>query len=78
MTVRELVDAFLEQYQGAPATKDWLRYYLIKSTDAFGEESIGSLGALANGCRRSTRLAWNTGASTTCGTRSRHGAWLPA
>jgi hypothetical protein len=44
VTVRELVDAFLEQYQGAPASKDWLRYYLIKSTDAFGEEPIGSLG----------------------------------
>ena len=46
VTVRELVDAFLEQYQGAPASKSWLRYYLIKSTDAFGDEPIGSLGAL--------------------------------
>jgi integrase len=46
VTVRELVDAFLEQYQGAQASKDWLRYYLIKSTDAFGDEPIGSLGVL--------------------------------
>src|SRR3954452_14647639 len=27
--LRELVDVFLEQYQGAPASRDWLRYYLI-------------------------------------------------
>jgi integrase len=46
VTVKELVDAFLEQYQGAPASKDWLRHYLVKSTDAFGEEPIGSLAAL--------------------------------
>jgi integrase len=46
VTVQELVAAFLEQYQGAPASKDWLRYYLVKSTDAFGDQSISSLGAL--------------------------------
>ena len=45
-SLHELVDAFLEQYQGAPASKSWLRYYLIKSTDAFGDEAIGALGAL--------------------------------
>jgi integrase len=44
--LRELVDVFLEQYQGAPASRDWLRYYLIKSTDAFGDTSIGDLDAL--------------------------------
>jgi integrase len=45
-TVQELVDAFIDQYQGAHASKEWLRYYLIKATDVFGEERIGSLGAL--------------------------------
>jgi len=44
--LRELVDVFLEQYQGAPASRDWLRYYLIKSTDAFGDVPIGDLDAL--------------------------------
>ena len=33
VTLQQLVDAFLEQYQGAPASKSWLRYYLIKATD---------------------------------------------
>lgn len=45
-TVQELVDAFLDQYQGAHASKEWLRYYLINATTAFGDERIGSLGAL--------------------------------
>jgi len=36
----------LEQYQGAPASRDWLRYYLVKSTDAFGDTPIGDLDAL--------------------------------
>ena len=44
--LRELVDVFLEQYQGAPASRDWLRYYLVKSTDAFGDVAIGELDAL--------------------------------
>jgi integrase len=46
-TLQELVDAFLEQYEGAPASRSWLRYYLIKATDAFGDEAIGELNALA-------------------------------
>ena len=46
VTLQELVDAFLDQYQGAPASKEWLRYYLIKATDAFGDEAIGELNAL--------------------------------
>ena len=37
VTLQELVDAFLEQYQGAPASKDWLRHYLGKATAVFGE-----------------------------------------
>ncbi len=44
--LRDLVDVFLEQYQGAPASRDWLRYYLVKSTDAFGDVAIGELDAL--------------------------------
>jgi integrase len=47
VTLRELVDTFLDQYQGAPASKDWLRYYLVKSTDAFGDAPIGQLDVLA-------------------------------
>jgi len=46
VTLRELVDAFLDQYQAAPASKEWLRYYLIKATDAFGDHAIGELNAL--------------------------------
>jgi integrase len=45
-TLQELVDAFLEQYQGAPASRDWLRHYLVKSTDAFGAHAIGEVGVL--------------------------------
>jgi integrase len=44
--LRELVDVFPEPYQGAPASRDWLRYYLVKSTDAFGDVPIGDLDAL--------------------------------
>ncbi len=36
---------FLEQSQGAPASRDWLRYCLIMSTDAFGDAPIGDLDA---------------------------------
>jgi integrase len=46
VTLRELVDVFLEQYQGMRASRDWLRYYLVKSTDAFGDVAIGELDAL--------------------------------
>ncbi|WP_028058906.1 tyrosine-type recombinase/integrase [Candidatus Solirubrobacter pratensis] len=46
VTLQQLVDAFLEQYQGAPSSKSWLRYYLIKATDRFGDEPIGELHAL--------------------------------
>ena len=46
VTLQQLVDAFLEQYQGAPASRSWLRYYLVKATDAFGAEPIGELSAL--------------------------------
>jgi integrase len=45
-SLQELVDVFLDQYQGAPGTVDWLRHYLGKATVAFGERSIGELDAL--------------------------------
>jgi integrase len=47
VTLRELVDVFLEQYQGAPASKDRLDQYLGKATSYFADEPIGSLDALA-------------------------------
>jgi integrase len=47
IALRELVDVFLEQYQGAPASKDRLDQYLGKATSFFGDEPIGSLDALA-------------------------------
>src|SRR3954470_909918 len=46
VTLQQLVDAFLEQYEGAPASKSWLRYYLIKATDEWGREPIDELNAL--------------------------------
>ena len=46
-SLRELVDAFLEQYQGAPASKSWLALLPRSSRRTrFGDEAIGSLGAL--------------------------------
>src|SRR3954470_22173396 len=38
VTLRELVDVFLEQYQGAPASKDRLDQYLGKATSYFADE----------------------------------------
>ena len=43
--LRELIVVFFKQYQGAPASRDWLRYCLIMSTDAFGDAPIGDLDA---------------------------------
>jgi hypothetical protein len=45
VTLQQLVNTFLEQYPGAPASRSWLRYYLIKATDAFGNVPIGELTA---------------------------------
>ena len=45
-TLQELADVFLEQYQGAPSSRERLRYYLGKATAAFGSEPIGELTAL--------------------------------
>jgi integrase len=46
VTLAELVVTFLDQYQGERASRDWLRYYLVKSVDAFGSVPIGELDAL--------------------------------
>jgi integrase len=45
-TLIELVETFLEQYSGAPASNEWLQYYLGKSTAAFGERPISELESL--------------------------------
>ena len=47
LSLRELVDVFLGQYQGAPSSKSRLDQYLGKATVYFGDEPIGSLDALA-------------------------------
>jgi integrase len=44
-TLRELADAYLEQYEAAPATVRWLRYNLKASTSRFGDRPIGDLSA---------------------------------
>jgi hypothetical protein len=46
-TLQQLVDTFLEQYEGAPSSKDRLDQYLGKATARFGDQPIGSLDALA-------------------------------
>jgi hypothetical protein len=46
-TLRELVVTFLDQYEGAPSSKDRLDQYLGKATALLGDEPIGSLDALA-------------------------------
>jgi integrase len=45
-TLCELVDVFMEQYQGAPASHGWMRQHLGKSTAVFGDVPIGELDAL--------------------------------
>src|SRR3954452_24210062 len=44
-TLQQLVDVYLEQYQGAPASNEWLRYHLGKATAELGAEPIGELDA---------------------------------
>lgn len=46
-TLQELVDVFLEQYAGAPSSRDRLDQYLGKATARFGDDRIESLDALA-------------------------------
>jgi integrase len=45
-TLQQLVDVYLEQYQGAPASRDWLAYHLGKATADLGAVPIGELDAL--------------------------------
>lgn len=46
VTLRELVDAFLDQYQGAASSKDRLDQYLGKATARFGDVPVVELNAL--------------------------------
>jgi hypothetical protein len=46
-TLQELVDVFLDKFQGAPSTKARLRLHLAKATARFGDEPIDALNALA-------------------------------
>lgn len=62
-TLRQLIAAYLEQYQGAPASREWLTHYLSKATEVFGDEPIGELDALRIG-------RWRAGLPET----TRHGA----
>jgi integrase len=47
VTLGELVEVFLEQYDAAPSSKERLGLQLAKATARFGDEPIGSLDALA-------------------------------
>jgi integrase len=47
VTLCELVDVFLEQYEAAPSTKERLGQQLVKAMARFGDEPIGGLDALA-------------------------------
>ena len=46
VTLCELVEVFMEQYQGAPASHSWMRQHLGKATAVFGDVPIGELDAL--------------------------------
>ena len=45
-TLQQLVEVFLDQYQGAPSSRERLHYYLDKATAIWGNEPIGELNAL--------------------------------
>src|SRR5688500_16960026 len=46
VTLQELVDAFLDQYQGAPSSKDRLDQYLGKATARFGDRPVNEINVL--------------------------------
>ncbi|MBE2318588.1 tyrosine-type recombinase/integrase [Solirubrobacter sp. CPCC 204708] len=46
VTLKELVDAFLDQYQGAPSSKDRLDQYLGKATAKFGDRPVSEINVL--------------------------------
>jgi integrase len=43
MTLNELVGKYLEQYDAAPASVEWLRYFLKFSQDRFGVDTLDSI-----------------------------------
>lgn len=45
MTLRQLNEAFLEQYDAAPASVKWMRYNLATAAETLGEERISELNA---------------------------------
>ena len=53
-TLRELVEAFLEQYDAAPSSADWIRTNVAAAVDRFGDRSIGMLHAQEIGAWRAT------------------------
>jgi hypothetical protein len=46
VTLQQIVDAFLDLYQGASSSKDRLNQYLGKATARFGDERVTELNAL--------------------------------
>ncbi|MDP2712566.1 MAG: tyrosine-type recombinase/integrase [Solirubrobacteraceae bacterium] len=46
VTLRELVDVFMEQYEAAPASREWMRHHLGKATAELGDIPLGELDAL--------------------------------
>jgi hypothetical protein len=53
-TLRELVDAFLEQYDAAPSSVDWIRTNVAAAVERFGDRSIGMMHAQEIGAWRAT------------------------
>jgi hypothetical protein len=49
VTLQQLVDTFLDQYEGAPSSKDRLDQYLGKATARFGDEKVDELSAWRSG-----------------------------
>jgi integrase len=43
MTLNELVGKYLEQYDAAPASVEWLKYFLRFSQDKFGVDTLDSI-----------------------------------
>jgi integrase len=63
VTLQQLVDVFMEQYEAAPSSRERLRLQLAKATAWLGDEPIGALDALAV-------ARWRAGLPLT----TRHGA----
>jgi integrase len=54
VTLRELGDAYLEQYEAAPSSMSWLRYNLETVCRRLGDEPIGQLSAQQVGAWRAS------------------------